>query len=455
MSGAGTGKLGSIGVEPVPGAPEPGPPEPDPSSGSTGAPGFEPGSGDVSDDDGPFFAWLPPEDRLWRHPSEGASRSPILSSSRRPLALIGSGGNTWAVALIAGVIGALAASGLAVTTGWLSHTTTVIRTVQSESPTLSVADGGSSVNWTAVDDAVSPTVVGITVQGGSGPQTGSGVLMASIGGTGYVVTDRSLMAASLSMGYLGAVEVTFLSGQQSKGKLIGQDPLSGLAVIEVSDPNRTVPASPGSVATLSDADTVLALGAKASPAGSVSLASISGEDQKIQLADGSDMDNLLIFSPSMAATAAGGPLVDAYGHVIGVTVGLQPMNSTDSQASFAVPIDEVTRVVDEIVTGQRVTHPWLGVDGAINVPTATAQLFGLEGGAEVQTILSGSPASSIGMRAGDIISSFNRQPVTSSGTLVSLLEQTNPGQTVPIAFIDGARLVTSKVTVSSEPNDAG
>jgi putative serine protease PepD len=455
MSGEEGGKLGSISVEPVPGDPEPGPLEPDPSGASAGAPGFEPGFTDMSDDDGPFFAWLPPEDRLWRHPSEG---TPGPRAPRRSPGMVGPAGNMWAVAVIAGVIGALAASGLGVATGWWSHTTTVVRSIQSqpETPTVSLADAGNGVNWTAADDAVSPSVVGITVQGGSGPQAGSGLLLLQSGdGGGYVVTDRSLMASSLSMGYLGAIQVTFLSGHQSKGQLVGQDPLTGLAVIHVSDTDRTVPPSTGSVADLHKADPVLALGAEASPEGSVFLGSVSDEDQKVQLADGTDMDNLLTFSPPMAATAAGGPLIDEYGRVVGMTVGLQPVNAADQQLSFAVPIDEVSRVVDQIVAGHRVTHPWLGVDVAVDVPSTTAHRFGLVGGAEVNTILSGSPASSVGMRSSDIITSFDSQPVTSSGTLISLLEKCNPGQTVPITFIDGTRLVTSKVTLANEPNDAG
>jgi putative serine protease PepD len=421
----------------------------------------EPGVGEPGGEDGPLLPWLPPEDRLWRHPSEAAAGRPPGSSGRRPVrtAAGGGGGRLWGVALAAGLIGAFAATGLGAATGWWARQTTVVRSVLPEASSVSLADtgGAGQVNWTAIDDAVAPSVVGVTVEGGSGPLSGSGLLLMSAGdGTAYVVTDRSLLSPALATGYLGGIEVTFLSGDQAKGKLVGQDPLSGLAVIEVRNLDRVAPPATGTVADLQDANPVLAIGSRSLSTGSVFPGSVSGEDRKVDLADGTDLDSLLALTiPSMASGAAGGPLVDEYGRVVGITVNVNPVDPADQQLAFAVPIDEVNRVVGEISTGRPVTHPWLGVFDAEDLPSAAAHRYGLTGGAQAVGVSSGSPAARAGLHPDDIITSLDGQAVTSTGSLIAVLEHLDPGQTVPISFVHDGRAVHTRVTLGEEPEDAG
>lgn len=444
-------------MEPDAGAPGPGSPEPDPRSGT-----FQPGPGPGEPggiDDGPLFPWLPPEDRLWRHPSEAARQAPFPPLRRRfrSHGAMG-GGRIWTVAVVAGLVGAFAATGIGASTGWWTHETTVVRSVLPEVPAVSLADvgGGGPLNWTAIDDSVAPSVVGVTVQSGSGPETGSGLLLMSAGdGTAYIVTDRSLVSSALSTGYLGTIEVSFLSGDQVRGRLVGQDPLSGLAVIQVDNVDRAVPAPTGTVADVQDASPVLAVGTRSSPSGSVFPGSINGEDRQVNLADGTDMDNLLAVTiPSLSAGATGGPLVDEYGRVVGITVSLNPVDPSNQQLSFAVPIDEVDRVVSEIVAGKPVTHPWLGVVNAEDVPSAVAHRYGLSGGAQALGVTGGSPAGRAGLRPHDIVTSLDNQAVTSTGVLTSILEKCNPGQSVPIEFVAGSRTVRTTVTLANEPADA-
>src|ERR1700737_1526362 len=81
-----------------------------------------------SEDDGPVFAWLPPDDRLWRHPSE-LQNNP-LPDRRGASVLRDLEHRVWAMALLAGAIGALLASGAAVIAGSFDRTTTVVRPVE-------------------------------------------------------------------------------------------------------------------------------------------------------------------------------------------------------------------------------------------------------------------------------------------------------------------------------------
>ncbi len=434
-------------MESPPGVPDPGPP-------------------DGGDEDGPLFAWLPPEDRLWRHPSEafaspGAAAFPAPPSLDRPGAAPAGSRGTWVrtctVAVVAGMVGALAASGVGVASGWFDHQTTIVRSVQASTPAVSLDEvSGSPSNWSAAEESVAASVVSVSVDSPAGPQQGSGlVIVATTGPNAFVVTDRSLFTADQAAGYRGAVTVTFLSGEESKAKLVGQDSLSGLAVLEVADPSRDVPAATGSVASLRDAEPVLAVGARSLNGGSLSIGSVSGEDRTVNLADGTDMDNLIaVTMPPMTPQATGGPLLDQYGRVVGLTVNVNAADTSDQEVTFAVPIDVVDRVVTQIIDGQRVSHAWLGVANAEDVPSTMAHQLGLTGGVEVGQVTPGSPAGRAGIRAHDIISAFDGKPLSSTGALVSELAALQPGTRVALTYIDAGRSVSTTLQLAQEPADS-
>lgn len=450
--------LGSKTVDSSPGAP-------DPLEGRDPRPGEEdPSTADGNpEEEGPFFAWLPPEDRLWRHPSEGApapdsSGSALAGGYRRwgavlPRSLLRS---TWAVALIAGLVGATAATGIGLASGLWPRQTTVLRSVVPSTSSVSLADvGAEPTDWAAVDDSVAASVVTVSVNGSAGPQVGSGlVFLQAPGGTAFVVTDRSLFSRDQEMGYIGAINVTFLSGATSRAKLIGDDPLSGLAVLEISDRGQAVPAAAlGTISNLREADQVLVVGSRAAP--SVSPGSISAEDRTVSLSDGTDLDGLLAVSmPPLNPTAAGAPLLNQFGQVVGLTLNLQPVDQADQQFSFAVPIDEVARVATQIIDGTAPTHPWIGVSDAESVPSAVAHQLGIDGGVQAGTVSPGSPASKAGLRANDVITSFAGKPVVSVGALVAQINGCTPGQAVPVTYVHGGRTVHTKVEVANEPRDS-
>jgi putative serine protease PepD len=454
-------------VEAQAGQPDPDNPDPGrPERGDAFVPAADPsdpGSFDLNvEDEGPFYAWLPPEDRLWRHPSESRADSARTGTESHGAGAGATSGpdpvRTWRVAITAGLCGALAATGLGVVGGWWhGRTETVIRSIAPVTSSVTLAATGTGgTNWSAVDDTVAPSVVSLMVSGPSGPQEGSGLVIATTeNGYAYVVTDRSLFAATGAAGYPDTTTVTFLSGAEARGRLVGEDQLSGLALVEVSDVPQVSAPPTGTVAEMHDADPVMVVGSRSAPGGSVFTGSVSGEDRRVLLGDGTDMDNLIALSvPALAPAEAGGPLLDASGRVVGLTVDLQPVDGAAQQSAFAVPIDEVTRVATQLIEGQRVTHAWLGISDAEDVPSAMARQYGLTGGAQAGEVTEGSPAGRVGMRSLDIVSSFDGKPVTSTGALIADLQSMSPGRPVDIGFIHAGRSVHATVTLGEEPADA-
>jgi putative serine protease PepD len=355
----------------------------------------------------------------------------------------------WAVAVIAGVVGALVASGVGMVTGIFEQQTTVVRSVTPQGPALTLtsdsAGNAASIDWTDIDDTLAQSVVSVSVNGASGPATGSGLMFLQGSSNAYIVTDSSLFDGG------GAITVSYLSGETEKARLVGSDPLSGIALLSVANRQGPFP-SLGSVADLRVANPVLAIGARTSLGGSVFAGSVTAEDRQVEIAGGRDMQNMIAATASQVPDSiGGGPLVDGQGRVVGITVSLDPTNATDQGLVFAVPIDLAVRVAQEMLSGAKIDHPWLGISDASDLSTAVARELGVSGGAQVGQVLPGSPAGRVGLSANDIITSFNGFPVTSTGTLTRLLAECAPGRQAPISYIHAGLARTATVTVSNQP----
>ena len=449
---------------------------------SLGSKPVEPDDG--MEEEGPSTPLLPPDDRLWRHPSEvhltgdarrggagnlGSAPSPGTASGRSSgsgsgptsgsASGPGSGGlaldrlaghRVWAVALVAGVVGALAASGIGMVTGIFEQQTTVVRSVTAQGPEPTLASdsaaGSGSTNWPAIDDTLAPSVVAVNVSSASGPEVGSGVLFMQGSSNSYIVTDSSLFDGG------GSIMVSYLSGETDRAHLLGSDPTSGIALLSV--PNRQGPFPVlGSVADLRVANQVLAIGARTSAGGSVFEGSVTAEDREVDVAGGLAMENMIAATASQVPDSlGGGPLIDGQGRVVGITVSLDPTNSMDQGLVFAVPVDVAERIAQAMLNGSSIEHPWIGISDAADLSSSVATQLGISGGAQVGQVLSGSPASRVGLASNDIITSFNGIPVTSTGTLTRLLSQCTPGKQAPISYLRGGLARTAVLTVSNQPN---
>lgn len=406
------------------------------------------------DDEGPFFPWLPPEDRLWRHPSEvppaaaGAGDTQLPSTAARLLAGSSAGGRTWTVALIAGVIGAMAASGIGVLAGAFDKPTTVIHSVNQTGSAVSVAYTGAPTSWTSVYNAVAPSIVAINAGGAA---IGSGVLLVSAGREAFVVTARSLIMSAREMGGLSALDVTFQSGTVTRGKLVGDDPLSGLAVISVPNLGGSL-AAIGSVSQLDVANPVLAVGARNAPGGSVISGFVSAVSREVDTANGADMQNMIAISSTPLPTPmAGGPLVDVAGQVVGINVDLDPTDTNDQEVDFAIPVDVAEHIAQQLLAGETVTHPWLGLPDPTDVGSSFSRAHGLAGGVLAGQVAPGSPASRVGLQPGDVITGLNDRPVTSTGVLTALLDQCDPGHLARISYLHDGAPATTMVTILEQP----
>lgn len=414
---------------------------------------------DLDDDDafseGSFGPWLPPEDRLWRHPSEMAGSSPPASSSppatsnavpaapRLP-------NRVWTIAVVAGILGALMATGIGAVTGEFGHRTTVFsQTKDVVGTTAANGNEAGSPTWPAIYNTLSPSIVAISTSGGDSNSVTSGFVWESDGANVYILTSSdSLQSAS-------QVNVSFagVSGT-TQAKVMGADQMTDIAVLRVKADGHPK-AAIGSVGDLRTGESLATMGSPLAAAQGNATALTTGAvntlDCELQTTQAPTLLGVINMSTSSPPTP-GSALVEPNGAVAGLTVGVQPSGSNQPGNTYAVPVDIADRIGGQIVSGNSATHPWIGVVNAQDLPTSTAASMNIPGGAEVLGVADGSPAEHMGIGNGDVITAIGNTPVTSAATLELTLDRAQPGQNVPIHYLHSGQALTKNTRIENRPS---
>jgi S1-C subfamily serine protease len=287
---------------------------------------------------------------------------------------------------------------------------------------------------------VLPSVVMIRVNGGSG--TGSGFVIRG----GYIVTDNHVVTLD-GHATTTSLQLIFRDGQTVSGRVVGRDTFSDIAVIKPMG-GHALPALPlGNSGGLAVGDPVIAFGAPLGLAGTVTSGIVSSLDRPVQPGAGNGPAAPQVFLEAIQTDApinpgnSGGPLVNSRGQVVGVNAAFDTLggNVITGQGGniglgFAIPINQVRRVAAELVRTGHATH---SVIGALLNTKFTS------GGAEIATATSGAgpavtpggPAMRAGLRAGDVIVTFDGQPVTSAQTLLDAIRAQPPGAPVHLIYL--------------------
>jgi len=380
------------------------------------------GTGDFAEDSGPedfgseAFArgWMPPEDRLWRHPSELGPSSSAAVARRTSW--------RWPV-LAAGIAGVAAASAV------------VVMTTNSKPGPVSATDASVALGPDVVKvvDTVEDSLVSLVPAGSSRPA-------API--TGIVLSGGNLVVTAAAPFVRGEhVRVQDAAGRRQQGVVEGVDDVAGVAVVQV--PQRL---SPGSfvdeeVAPRELAVTVCrcAVPTAGGPDGpEVALTMVSGTGMGGS-ATGSMMDAIEAEIP-LQASAFGSVLLDDDGGVLGVLDGEQ---TTDGDTyGYFVPSALAVAVAQELARNHVVDRGWLGVmcedDGGTGVM--------------VTSVLPGSPAATAGLRPGDVVEAVDSHQIVSFADLEARLYASPPGTVLLLTVLRAGNVATMPVTVAAKPS---
>ena len=388
---------------------------------------------DDADDVGGFARPLPPDDRLWRHPSELAALG-----SRQPTPPAQGRAASWPIAAVAGLVGAALCGGVLAVTGHLDSDERRVVQKVALTPVVSSPLVSDDHSVAVLADQLRGVVATVVVRDGSGSRAASAVVFR---GDGLLLTSaRSLEGAQ-------SIQVVLADGRRFDSTVVGADLPTDVAVlaIDASDLAVAVLGSPDGVAVGTPV-VALAGSERAEEAPVVATGVISALERRLDVA-GATLHGLLQTDAPIGIRWSGGPLVDASGAVIGLTTGLA---GEGAGFGFATPIDVVRRAADQLLAAGRVTHAWLGIDGT-DLSAADAESMGVPGGALVRRVVAGSPAERGGIRAGDVITAVGDHPVSSSSGLVVAMRRQTPGQEVTVAFWREGTRHEARVTCDAQP----
>ncbi|MFO8075204.1 MAG: S1C family serine protease [Actinomycetota bacterium] len=298
----------------------------------------------------------------------------------------------------------------------------------------------------AVAEAVLPAVVRVDIDGRTASGNGSGVVYRS---DGLIVTNHHVVASGDDL------TVVFADGVTEPAEVVGSDELNDLAVLSVDGEDLPTVAV-GAAEGLRVGELAVAVGSPFGLEGTVTAGVISALDRGIDV-DGPSGASLTL--PRVIQTDApinpgnsGGPLVDGRGRLIGINSAiLTAGRPANAGVGFAIPVDIVADVADELIDHGVVVHPFLGVEGE-TVEGAEAAELGVDGGAEVLAVRPGSPAEEGGLEAGDVITAVGEQEVTSMVELVVAVLTFEVGEAVEVAYRRGQTTASTTVELAERPS---
>jgi S1-C subfamily serine protease len=385
-----------------------------------GDPGDGHGDDDHDADDVGYVPPLPPEDRLWRHPSEVASARAVAAPAARSWV----DRRTASLMFVSGMVGAtLAVGGVA-----LLHAPERIVERQVAVPVADVADDPDEIASVAARTTAS--VAALRVHRGGEQVLASAVALRS---DGYLLTDGPSVVGA------DDIDVVLHDGRIGAGRLVGVDDATGVAVLRVDHDLEPAALAEGTD-RLEVGQRTVAVGASLEGGwdATVSTGVVSAVSRRLEGDDGTTRHGMILVDKPFAPVAAGGALVDGAGAVIGIVSGGYAGNGGTS-FGVATPIDVARHVADQVIEHGRVQHVWLGLHGTdLDIEEATS--LGIAGGAVVKSAERDGPAHRAGIEAGDVIVSVDDDPTPTMSALIAVLRRHVPGDVVVLGVHrDGQR----------------
>jgi S1-C subfamily serine protease len=360
-------------------------------------------------------------------------------------------------------------------TGHLGAITTVEEfvSVPSSSPARSDSSNGS-LSIEEIYKLDSPGVVEISATS-SAPRSAKPGTLETVRplGTGFVIDKAGhVLTTSDLIAGVRSVMVGFSGGDQVNARVVGIDPATDIAVLQVNAHSRALtPLALGDSDQIEVGDPVVAIGNPLSFTRTTTAGIVSAVQRTIDSVSGAaTIEHAIETDAAINHGDSGGPLINAHGQVIGVNApdpsGAELRGGTVG-LGFAIPIDTVKGVVAQLIHDGKVEHAYLGISAVPLTPTI-ARIFNLPSsrGLLIQHVVNGSAANDAGLRAGstsvvlagasyhiagDIIVAADGKPIVSESQLRDVIEGLAPGDALRLQIWREGKQVSVVVTLGRPP----
>ena len=318
-----------------------------------------------------------------------------------------------------------------------------------------------------------PAVVEITsTQQGRSPFEPSG----TASGSGIVVDDQGTILTNYHVVADGSdLTVTFSDDTTASASVVGTDPENDLAIIRADVSGQSLTSAPlGDSDSVRVGDPVLAIGSPFELEGTLTEGIVSATGRTFAPGESTrPIRNMIQTDAAVNPGNSGGPLIDCHGEVIGINTALENPTGQDVNVgiAFAVPINTAKRFLPDMLAGETVSHPWLGIAGQ-DVTAALAEDLGLsvDSGVYVIVVSDGSPAQRAGLhaasrseleatatgtppRGGDVIVAVDGRDISSIDELSSYLDtEKKVGDVVSLTVIREGQKSSVEATLAEWPS---
>jgi putative serine protease PepD len=300
-----------------------------------------------------------------------------------------------------------------------------------------------------------PSVVTILVGGQAGQGSGSGWAFDD---QGHIVTNNHVIESAADG---GTVVVQTSDGQRHDATIVGRDESYDLAVLKVADVSLE-PLPLGTSADVRVGDGVIAMGAPLGLDSTVTSGIVSALNRPVSPGGGQSQSfiNAIQTDAAINPGNSGGPLLNMEGQVIGVNSAIATMpsqgvggGSGNIGVGFAIPSDQVSKTVEQLIRTGKAEHPIIGVILDRQHQGEGVKILG-EGEADQPSITPDGPADRAGLQAGDIILEFEGRPITNPDELVVAIRALNVGDEVSLTVQRGSATLDVTMTLQGRTPDS-
>ena len=365
-------------------------------------------------------------------------------------------------ALVGGLVAAILGL-VAIEAGWVgdddgsgSSSASVAAAALAE-PVSEGGDRGLTVGQIYERD--SKGVAFIQAQGSSGAATGSGFV---IDDDGHILTNAHVVQDAEQ------IQVKIGDDEDARdAKLIGMDPSSDVALLDVSEDGDLTPLELGDSDSVSVGDPVVAIGNPFGLDRTVTSGIVSAKQRQIQAPNGFSISDVIQTDAAVNPGNSGGPLLDANGRVIGINSQIATDSGGNDGVAFAVPIETAKDVADQLIADGSVQRAYLGISGGdITSTLADALDLPVDHGVVVEQVYGGGPADDAGLRGatgdatvqgqsvptgGDIITAIDGKEISGMEEVISTVNGAEPGDELTLTVIRDGSQQDLKVTLGERP----
>jgi serine protease Do len=277
---------------------------------------------------------------------------------------------------------------------------------------------------------------------------GSGVIVSP---DGYIVTNNHVIAKATE------ISVTLSDKRTFKGKVVGADPQTDVAVIKIDGTN--LPTAPfGDSDQIKVGDTVMAFGNPFGQYFTVTRGSVSALGRSGMGIEG--FENFIQTDAAINPGNSGGGLVNIHGQVVGINTAILSGNSGPGGEGgsvgigFAIPSNMTKHIMEDLIKTGKVSRGYLGVQ-IRGLDDGLAKQFKVPdtAGALAEDITAGGPADKAGLKTGDVIRKLNGQTIQDGNQLTAQVTNLSPGSVATLDILRDGQPMTLKVTLGERPSD--